>query len=70
VTDDEREERELRIKLMNAQIDNLKQDTTYKRRLADWEPWKAMSAAFAAGAGLMGAVVALFGLILHMMGKL
>ena len=55
---------------MNAQIDNLKQDTTYKRRLADWEPWKAMSAAFAAGAGLMGAVVALFGLILHLMGKL
>ena len=67
-TDDE--ERDLRIALMNAQIDNLKQDAAYKRRLADWEPWKAMSAAFAAGAGIMGALVALFGFVLHLMGKL
>jgi hypothetical protein len=40
------------------------------RPIADHEPWKLLSIAFAAGAGLMGAVVALFGLILHMMGKL
>lgn len=35
-----------------------------------WAPWLAMAAAFAAGAGFMGAVVALLGLALHLAGKL
>lgn len=35
-----------------------------------WAPWLAMAAAFAAGAGFMGAVVALLGLALHLGGKL
>ena len=34
------------------------------------EPWKAMATAFAAGAGFMGAIIALLGLILHLTGKL
>jgi len=68
VSDDR--ERELRIELMTAQIENVRTDTAYKRKLSDWEPWKAMAVAFSAGAGLVAALVALFTLVLHLMGKL
>jgi hypothetical protein len=27
---------------MEADIENTEADTRYKRRLADWEPWKAI----------------------------
>ena len=57
------EERELRIKLMSVQIEHYQQQIK-------WQPWTALAAAFAAGAGFMGAVIALIGLILHMTGKL
>jgi hypothetical protein len=37
---------------MEADIENKQADTRYKRRLADWEPWKAMAPAAGAGATL------------------
>jgi hypothetical protein len=57
------QERELRIELMTVQIEHYQQQIK-------WEPWKAMATAFAAGAGFMGAIIALLGLILHLTGKL
>lgn len=60
---EERAEHELRIELMTVQ-------TEHYRQQIRWEPWKAMATAFAAGAAFMGAIVALFGLVLHMTGKL
>ena len=54
---------------MTAQVENVRTDTAYKRKLSDWEPWKAMAVAFSAGAGLVAALVALFILVLHLMGK-
>jgi hypothetical protein len=50
---------------MKAQIENLQTDTRYKRRLADWEPWKAVAVAAGAGAALMGAVIGILTLILR-----
>ena len=49
---------------MRAQIDNLKTDTTYKRRLADYEPWKVALAGFLSGAATLGAIVGLLTFIL------
>lgn len=43
----------------------MKTDTTCKRRLADWEPWKLLLAAFLAGAATFGALVGLLTLILR-----
>ena len=55
----EDEERQLRIELMQADIDNKRADTAYKRKLADWEPWKAMAVAAGAGATLTLAMIAI-----------
>jgi hypothetical protein len=41
----ELDERRLRMELMRGDIENKQADTRYKRRLADWEPWKAMAIA-------------------------
>lgn len=58
-------ESQWRVELMKAQIENLQTDTRYKRRLADWEPWKAVAVAAGAGAALMGAVIGILTLILR-----
>lgn len=50
---------------MAAQIENLKADTTYKRRLTDMEPWKLVLTAFLSGAATLGAIVGLLTLILR-----
>jgi hypothetical protein len=54
----ELDERRLRMRLMEADIENKQADTRYKRRLADWEPWKAMAVAAGAGATLTLAIIA------------
>jgi hypothetical protein len=59
------EERELRMAQMRADIENKGADTTYKRRLADYEPWKLAVSGMVAGAALMGALVALLTLVLR-----
>ena len=63
MTEPDDEERQLRIALMTVQIEHYQQQIK-------WEPWKAMAVAFGAGAAFMGAMVALFGLILHLTGRL
>lgn len=57
MTEDD-EERRLRIELMQADIENKRTDTRYKKTLADWEPWKAMAVAAGAGATLTLALLA------------
>lgn len=43
---------------MQADIDNKRADTRYKKTLADWEPWKAMAVAAGAGATVTLALLA------------
>ena len=50
------EERELRVNLMQTQIE------LYKAQLR-WEPWKALAAMVAAGAVFFGGVIALSNLV-------
>jgi hypothetical protein len=50
---------------MKADIANKEADTAYKQGLLRYEPWKVVSAAFVAGAAVMGAAVALVGGLLH-----
>jgi hypothetical protein len=64
-TQDE-EERRLRIELMQADIENKRIDTRYKKTLADWEPWKAMAVAAGAGATLMLALIAIITALVRM----
>jgi hypothetical protein len=52
----EDEERRLRIELMQADIENKRADTDYKRGLLRFEPWKIVIAAFAAGGIIFGAL--------------
>jgi hypothetical protein len=49
---------------MRADIENKQADTRYKRRLADWEPWKVMALAAGAGATFTLAVIAVVTAIL------
>ncbi len=56
---DEQPERQLRIELMKADISNKNTDSAYKLQLTRWEPWKAMSVAFGAGAAAMAAATTL-----------
>jgi hypothetical protein len=58
VTGDADEERQLRMELMRAGIENKQTDTRYKKTLADWEPWKAMAVAAGAGATVTLALLA------------
>ena len=59
MTPSEEDERRLRIELMQADIDNKRMDTEYKRGLLRYEPWKIVITAFAAGGIIVGAVGAL-----------
>jgi translation initiation factor 2 gamma subunit (eIF-2gamma) len=52
-------ERQLRIELMRANIENKRADTRYKLDLSRWEPWKVLAAGFGAGAAMMAAAVGL-----------
>jgi hypothetical protein len=61
VTEDE--ERQLRMELMRADIENKRADTEYKRGLLNYEPWKLILAAFGAGAALMAALTAVVTLL-------
>jgi hypothetical protein len=67
---DAEQEWELKMAVMQADLENKTADTTYKRRLGDYEPWKLVLASASAGAALFGASAALMGLILHWAGKL
>ena len=40
---------------MQADIENKMADTGYKQTITRWEPWKALTVAFGAGATLMDA---------------
>jgi hypothetical protein len=53
------DERRVRIELMQADIDNKRADTAYKRGLLHYEPWKVAFAAFGDGAAVTAALVAL-----------
>jgi hypothetical protein len=57
VTDDE--ERELKGRLLMADIANKEADTKLKLEQVRWEPWKAMSAAFGAGVAVASGIFAL-----------
>jgi hypothetical protein len=61
---------ELKMAVMQADLENKRADTTLKRRLGDYEPWKIVLASMTAGAAMLGSGAALLGLILHWMGKL
>jgi hypothetical protein len=56
----DQEEQDWKIEQMQAGIANKKADTALKAERLRWEPWKALSAAFAAGiavaTGLIGAI--------------
>jgi len=45
--------------LVRPDISNKQADTAYKLGLLRYEPWKVVAVAFGAGAGVMGASVAL-----------
>jgi hypothetical protein len=68
VTEDE--ERDLKGKLLMADIANKEADTAYKQGLLRFEPWKIVVTAMAAGGGLFAGGAAALGLLLHVMGKL
>jgi hypothetical protein len=53
-------EEELRIEQMSADIENKRVDTEYKRGLMQFEPWKIVITAVAAGGILGGAIVGAF----------
>ncbi len=59
--------------LRQAQLDhlraNLQADTALMKRQADWEPWKAIAMAMAAGGALVGAVITAIVVFLHVSGK-
>jgi hypothetical protein len=40
-------------------MEHMRVDLELKRQPLPWEPWKAMAAAFGAGAGFTGAMVAI-----------
>jgi hypothetical protein len=55
------EEARLKVELMKADIANKNADSDYKRGLLRFEPWKVAVGAFATGAAVVGAMVALEG---------
>lgn len=64
----EEERRELKDKLLMADIANKNADTGYKNMMVRMEPWKAMAIAFGAGAAVMGAAVGLMAAIFRAVG--
>ena len=68
MTDDE--ERDLRGRLLMAQIANTEADTRLKEEQRRWEPAKALSAAFGAGLAVATGLIALATWIVgHLVGK-
>lgn len=63
VTDDD-EERELRIELMQTQIDNNRLNMQRLRQEMRWEPWKAL-AGIIAGVAAMAAIILGVAHLLH-----
>jgi hypothetical protein len=57
------EERDLRIELMTVQIEKLRKEIRMESRKVAWQAVASIAAAFTAGA-------AIFGLILHLSGRL
>lgn len=53
------EERQLRIELMETQIDKNRLDLVRLRQEMRWEPWKALAAIIAASAAMVGVILAL-----------
>lgn len=53
------DERDLRIELMKAQIDNTRLNMEKLRQDLRWEPWKALAAMVAGTAAMAGAILAL-----------
>lgn len=56
---DDNEERELRIELMETQIDKNRLDLDRIRQQMKWEPWKALAAIIAAAAAMLGVAAGL-----------
>jgi hypothetical protein len=66
ISDDE--EREWKVRLMQADIANKNADTGLKDEPRRWEPVKAMSAAFGAGLAVASALIGLITwLVLHLL---
>ena len=63
----EAEERELRMALMRADLENKQADTAYKLGLLRYEPWKVFTTAVAASAALFGAIGGVIGYLLARM---
>lgn len=59
LTADDREERDLRIELMKAQIDHTRVDMAKLAREMRWEPYKAIAVLLGATAAWGGAILAL-----------
>ena len=57
-------ERELRMALMRADLENKQADTAYKLGLLRYEPWKVFATAVAASAPLFGAIGGVLGYLL------
>lgn len=55
----EDEERQLRIELMETQIDKNRLDMKRIEQEMRWEPWKALAAIIAASAAMVGVILAL-----------
>lgn len=53
--------RNLKVDLMQAEIANKRADTDLKREQLRWEPWKALSVAFGAGAAVATGLLTLGG---------
>ena len=63
MTPEEAEERDLRITLMTVQIEKLRKEIRMESRKVVWQAVGSIAGAAAAGATV-------FGLVLHLMGKL
>lgn len=55
----EDEEQQLRIELMQTQIDKNRLDLVRLRQEMRWEPWKALAAIIGASAAMVGVILAL-----------
>jgi len=58
------DERELRMAVMRADLENKQADTAYKLGLLRYEPWKVFTTALAASAALFGSIGAVLGYLL------
>ena len=53
------DEQQLRIELMQTQIDKNRLDLVRLRQEMRWEPWKALAAIIGASAAMVGVILAL-----------